>query len=86
VGVSRIHVTIDRLKLSGVDPRDARALAEALRSGLSGVLMNKSAGAGWDNSSKPVMRLSNMALTPGPFGARHFGNNLARTIGKGLKP
>jgi hypothetical protein len=83
--MSRIRVTIDRLKLNGVDPHDARALAEGLRSGLTGVLMNRSARAKWDNSSTPVMRLGNMALAPGPSGARHFGNKMARAIEKGLK-
>jgi hypothetical protein len=83
--MSRIRIRIDRLKLNGIDPRDARALAEGLRSGLSGVLMNRSPRAKWENSSTPVMRLGNMTLAPGASGARHFGNNLARAIGKGLK-
>lgn len=83
--MSRIRVTIDRLKLNGVDARDAQALADGLRNGLSDVLMNKSARTKWDNSSKPVMRLGNMAVTPGQSGARQFGGAVARAIGKGLK-
>ena len=84
--MSRVRVIIDGLKLNGMDPREARALKEGLRIGLSSMLKDKSARAKWDNSSTPVMRLGNMALTPGPSGARHVGNNIARAIGKGLKP
>jgi len=87
VGVSRIQLTIDRLVLNGLDAHDSRALVEALRSQLSEMLADPLARRQWTHSSPtPATNLGKMPLEPGTAGARRFGKQMARAMGRGLKP
>ena len=87
MGVSRIRLTIDRLALNGIDPHDAKALAEALRTQLSEVLLDGTARAHWARSRRtPVLRLGRMPLKAGTAGAKAFAKEMARAVGRGLKP
>ncbi|MBV8629788.1 MAG: hypothetical protein JOZ83_02610 [Silvibacterium sp.] len=84
---SRVRVTIDELVLRGFEPADHRALVEGLQAELSAVLSDHSARAAWARPHRtPVLKLGGMQFEPGATGSRRFGANLARTIGKGLKP
>ncbi len=80
----RITVTIDRLALRGVDPRHAQALADGLKTELARALaesgsLERLRGA----QGAPVLRLRPAPLDASRAGARRFGANLARAIGKG---
>ena len=87
MGVSRIHVTIDRLVLSGLELGAQKPLVEGLQSELSQILSDKAARGQWARSHRtPVLKLGRMLLDPGPSGSRKFGKKLGHTIGKGLKP
>jgi hypothetical protein len=83
--MSRVRVTIDQLVLRGLEPADRKALVDGLESELSQLLADRSLQAGARSHRTPVMKLGGMRFEPGPAGARRFGANLARTIGKGLK-
>ena len=85
--MSRIHLTIDRLVLDGLDPAGRRAFVAAMRKELENVLANPASRAAWARSHRtPVLRLSRMSLEPGSAGAGRLGTQVARGIGKGLKP
>ena len=87
MGVSRIHLTIDRLVLNGLDSADSKALAETLQTHLSQMLADRSARAQWARSHRaPWLKLGRMPLESGPSGARKFGKQMAHAVGKGLKP
>ena len=87
MGVSRIHLTIDRLVLRGMDAADSRALTETLRAQLSGLLTDRATREQWARSHRtPVLKLGRMPLEPGTAGARQFGKQMARAVGRGLKP
>jgi hypothetical protein len=86
-GMSRVHLNIDRLVLNGLESDDRKALVEGLQAELSQVLSDPVARAGWERSHRtPVLKAGGIPLEPGPLGARKFGANVARAIGKGLKP
>jgi len=85
--MSRVRVTIDQLVLKGFDPADRKAITEGLQTELSHYLSDPKARAGWARPHRtPVMKLGGMSFEPGPSGSRKFGANVARAIGKGLKP
>jgi len=83
----RIHVTIDRIALAGLDPAQRTALVEGLQAELSRVLASPAARSALAGSRRtPVLCLGHMTLAPGPSGSRAFGAGLARAIGRRLKP
>jgi hypothetical protein len=85
--MSRLRLTIDQLVLRGLEPAERKALIEGLQAELTQVLSERSTRAAWARSHRtPVMKLGRMPLEPGPSGGRKLGADLARTIGKGLKP
>jgi len=85
--MKRIHLTIDRMTLAGFDAADRTALVEGLRSEFARILADPAARAEWMRSRRmPVLRLGQMQLQPGPSGSRKFGGNVARAIGRRLKP
>lgn len=85
--MSRIHVTIDRLVLAGMDPAARAAFVRGLKTELAQRLADPAARAAWARSHRtPVLRLGRVALDPGIGGARKLGGQVARGIGKGLKP
>lgn len=85
--MSRVRVTIDQLVLNGLEPPDRKALVEGLQGELVQVLSDPAARAGWAHSHRtPVLRLGRLPLEPGPSGGRKFGKQMARALGRGLKP
>jgi hypothetical protein len=87
VGVSRIHLTIDRLVLNGLDRADSKALVETLQTELSEMLSDRRTRAQWARAHRtPVLKLGRMPLEAGTAGARRLGKQMARALGKGLKP
>lgn len=87
MGVSKIQLTIDRLVLNGLDQAESRALVEALRAQLSEMLSDPVAGAQMARYRRtPVLRLGQMPIDSGATGAWKFGKQMARAMGRGLKP
>jgi len=85
--MSRVRVTIDRLVLKGLEPAHRKALVEGLQAELSQVLSDPGARAEWAHSHRtPVMKLGRMPLESGTAGGAKFGKQMARAVGKGLKP
>jgi len=84
---TRIHVTIDRVVLAGMDPAARIAFINGLKAELTQRLADPAARAAWARSHRtPVLRVGRVALDPGIGGARRLGGQVARAIGKGLKP
>ena len=87
MGVSRIHVHIDRLVLNGFGQLEGKALAEALQSQLSHGLGDATSRAGWARPRRtPVLKLGRMPLAAGTTGASSFGKQMGRAVVRGLKP
>lgn len=87
MGVSRIHLTIDRIVMQGFETADRAALVDALQTELRRVLADPAARAAWARSHRtPVLKLGRMPFSPGPSGGRNFGTRMGGAIGKGLKP
>lgn len=87
MGVSRIHLTIDRMVLNGFQHVEAKALTRALESQLSQVLADRSMRHEWAHPHRtPVLKLGRMTLQPGTMGAHTFGRTLGSAVGRGLKP
>jgi hypothetical protein len=85
--MSRIHVTIDRIVLSGMDPAARNAFIHSLRTELSQRLADPAGRAAWARSHRtPVLRLGSVTLDPGIGGARELGSQVGRGIKAGLKP
>lgn len=85
--MSRLRLHIDQLVLRGFERDQGRALSEALQHELARVMADPSMRARLARSQRtPVLRLPAMALESGSAGARNFGVNLARALGRGLKP
>lgn len=85
--MSKIHVTIDRLVLSGLDPAARHAFITGLKTELTRALADPSQRADWANSSRtPVLRLGRVALDPGVGGARKLGGHVAKSIARSGKP
>jgi hypothetical protein len=85
--MSKIHVTIDRLALRGLDPPARHAFINGLKTELARTLADPAAREAWARSHRtPVLRLGRLGLDPGIGGARRFGAQVAKGIGRGLKP
>jgi len=85
--MSRIRLNIDRLELNGFDPREGKALAGALESQLQQVLADPATRSEWARPHRtPVVKFGRMPLQAGTAGASRFGRQVARAVGKGLKP
>jgi hypothetical protein len=85
--MSRIHLKIDRLVLNGLQPGQDKALVEALRTQLSKILADRGTRAEWARSHRtPLLKLGSVPLGTGTTGAKNLGTQIARGIGKGLKP
>jgi hypothetical protein len=85
--MSRIRLTIDQLVLKGIDGADRHALVDGLKGELSKVLADPATRAEWARTRRtPVLRLGKMPLESGSSGSRRMGAQIARAIGKGLKP
>ena len=85
--MSKIHVTIDRLVLSETDPAARAAFVDGLKSQLTQILAEREGREAWArNHRTPVLRLGQMGQVSGLGGARRLGGQVARGIGKGLKP
>lgn len=85
--MSRIHLKIDRLVLNGLRPGQDKALVETLRAQLSQTLSDRGTWGEWARShSIPVLKLGRVPIEAGAAGARKFGAQVARGIGRGLKP
>lgn len=85
--MSRIHLTIDRLVLGGLDSAAREAFIAALKKELHNVLANPATRGSWARPHRtPVLRLNRMTLEPGAGGARKLGGQVARGIAGGLKP
>lgn len=85
--MSRIHLTIDRVVLNGFESGTQKALVEGLQAELSRILGNPGNRTEWARSHRtPVLKLGRVAVASGPAGAAKFGTQLARRIGRGLKP
>jgi hypothetical protein len=78
---------IDRLVLNGFQQLEGKALAEALQSQLSRVLADRTTRSEWARSHRtPVLKLGRMSLNAGTTGASTFGTQMAKAVGRGLKP
>jgi hypothetical protein len=82
---ARIHVTIDRLVLGGLEPAARSSFVEGLRRELGRVLADPATRALMRDSRSatrlaPVLRLGQVPLQPGISGARTLGNAVARAI------
>lgn len=85
--MSRIRLRIERLVLNGLQHGQEKALVESLRNHLSQILADRGTRSEWARSHRTlVLKLGRMPITPGSVGAGRFGVQLARGIGKGLKP
>jgi hypothetical protein len=85
--MSRIHLKIDRLVLNGLQPGQDKVLVEALRTQLTQILSDKNTRAAWARSHRtPVLKLGRVPIGAGNAGAKKFGMQIARSIGRGLKP
>jgi hypothetical protein len=85
--MSRIHVTIDRLVFSGLDPAARHAFVTGLKSELTRALADPAQRADWANSRRtPVLRLGRIAIDPGVGGARKLAGHVAKGIARSGKP
>jgi len=85
--MSRIQVTIDRLVLGGMDPAQRAAFVHGLKHELARTLTNPDVRAAWANSRRrAVLRLGCQQLDSTIGGARRLGSQVAKGIGRGLKP
>lgn len=85
--MSRIHLRIDRLVLNGLPQGQEKMLVEALRTQLSQILSDRTTRTEWAQSHHtPVLKVGRIPITGGTAGTRKFGAQIARSIGRGLKP
>jgi hypothetical protein len=85
--MSRIHLDIDRLVLTGFQSLETKTLTEALRSQLSLVLSDPRTRHEWAHSHRtPVLKLGPVPLETGTVSAGKLGKKIGQAIGKGLKP
>jgi hypothetical protein len=85
--MTRIRLNLDRLILRGVEPLEAKALAETLQSQLLELLAERERRKQWARSHRtPLLKLGRIPLQAGITGARKFGAQMADAIGRGLKP
>ena len=87
LGMSRIRLNIDCIVLKGFEAAEGRALSQALEAQLSQVLGDRASRAEWARTHRtPVLKLGRMPLEAGTAGAGKLGRQLARAVGRGLKP
>lgn len=85
--MSRIHLTIDRLVLNGLEPGHEKTLVESLRTQLANILADRGTRSEWARSHRtPVLKLERMPMGPGAAGAAKFGARMAGAIGRRLRP
>jgi hypothetical protein len=84
--MSRIRLVIDHVALQGFEPAERNALVEGLRSELNCVLADRQARAAWKSHRRPVLRLGSLSLQQGPRGSRTLGSQIARAVGRSMKP
>ncbi|ABF39863.1 hypothetical protein Acid345_0858 [Candidatus Koribacter versatilis Ellin345] len=85
--MTRIHLTIDRVVLSGLPAGQDKELIASLRAQINEMLANRDTRADWARSHRtPVMKLGRIPLQSGPTGARQLGRKIGQGIGRGLKP
>jgi hypothetical protein len=85
--MSRVRVTIDQIVLKGLEPVQRKAMVEELRRELTQLLSDPRARAEWARSHRtPVLRLGQLPLESGALGGRKLGKQVARGLGRGLKP
>jgi hypothetical protein len=85
--MSRIRVNIDKVALRGMGPEMQRAFVASLEKELHRILGEPAGRAVWAGSHRtPALRLPRVVLEPGSAGAGKLGTQVARGIGKGLKP
>jgi hypothetical protein len=85
--MSRIHLTIDRLVLDGLQSGQEKALVEGLRAQLTEMLADRGTRAEWARSHRtPVLKLGRLPLESGASGGRQIGTGIGCGIGRGLKP
>jgi hypothetical protein len=87
----RVHVTIDRVVLRGVEPAARGTFVETLRTELATLLANPATRAtlsvGSASQRTPVLRLGRVAMEPGSAGGRSLGVRVVRAIaGNGARP
>jgi hypothetical protein len=84
--MSHIRIVIDHLAFRGFDPAERNALIEGLRGELERTLANPQARTAWKSHRRPVLRLGNLSFQPGPSGSRALGSQIARAVGRSMKP
>lgn len=84
--MSRIRVVIDRVALEGFEPAERNALIAGLRSELERTLADRQARAAWKSHRRPVLRLGSLPVEQGPQGSRALGTQIARAVGRSMKP
>ena len=84
--MSRIRIVIDHQAFRGIDPAERNAVTEGLRGELERTLADPQARAAWKSHRRPVLRLGNLSFQPGPSGSRVLGSQIARAVGRSLKP
>jgi hypothetical protein len=76
--MSRIHLTIDKLVLGGLDPAAREAFVTRLKGELARILADPTGRAAWARTHRtPVLRLGRLSL---------LGSQVAQGIARGLKP
>jgi hypothetical protein len=82
----RATIHIDRVVLRGVDPQQAKAIVEGLRTELATVFSSAAFRARFrSGQSVGVIRLGSVPLGAGRAGAKRFGVAVARAAGKGMR-
>jgi len=81
--MSRVHIHIDRLVLTGFDRTDHAGLVAGLQSELRRQLAKAATQFG-QTRQIPVVRLGRMPFERGPSGSTQFGHGLARAVAKSI--
>lgn len=81
-----ITISIDRVVLRGVEPMQAKAIVEGLRTELASVFSSPALRAQlYKGGNMGVIRVGSVQLNAGGAGARRFGGVVARAVGKGMR-
>jgi len=82
----RATIHIDRVVLRGVDPQQAKAIVEGLRTELAATFSSAAyRGTLRTNRTLAAIRLGTVPLGAGRVAAKRFGAAVARAAGKGMK-
>ena len=84
--MSRLRVTIDHVVFNGLAHSERASFLESLQRELSQHLSAAARPGSMRSHVRPVLKLDAMAFTPGAAGGKHLGSQVARAIGKGIKP